>query len=135
VVDCGYGLASVREIGSDVGREASATLDNFDLFAIFEKGHKSSLFFPATVKSCSKRLVADVLSLDVLTMLSVVPDVLLFSNSEGLPQPRKEANLLDTLRPSLIASAVCCLDPEDLRAGRGTNVARSGECNFSSRGS
>jgi hypothetical protein len=122
-------------MGPDVGREASATLDNFDLFAIFANGHRSSLFLPGTVKSCSKRLVADVPGRDVRPMLSLVPDVLLFSMSDGLRQPRKEASLLDALRPSLIASAVCCLDPEGLRVGRGTNVARWGEWNFSSGGS
>jgi hypothetical protein len=120
---CESGLTS----GPDVGREASATLDNFDLFAIFAKGHRSSLFLPGTVKSCSKRLVADVPSRDVRPMLSVVPDVLLFSMSDRLRQPRKEASRLDALRPSLIASVVCSLDPEGLRDGSGTNVARSEE--------
>jgi hypothetical protein len=124
-----------HDIGSDVGRKASVTLDRFDLLAIFAKGHRSSLFLPGTVKSCSKALVADVPSRDGLTMLSVVPDILLFSTSEGFRQPRIEASLLDAFRPSLIASAVCCLDPEGLREGSGTKATRSGEYNFNSGGS
>ena len=131
----GLRLTSGPDIGSDVGRGAAATLDGISLFAIFANGHRSSLFLPGTVKSCSKTLVADVPSRDVLTMLSVVPDVLLFSTSDGFRQPCSEASLLDALRPSLIASAVCCLDPEGLREGSGTKVARSGERNFSSGGS
>jgi hypothetical protein len=132
---CGSGLTSGLDTGLDVGREASTSLGSFDLFTIFANGHRSSLFLPGTVKSCSKTLVADVPRCDVLTMLSVVPEILLFSTSEGFRQPRREASLLDALRPSLIASAVCCLDPEGLREGSGTKVARSGELNFSSGGS
>lgn len=128
-------LSSGPDMDSDVGRQASATLDGLPLFAILAKGHKSSLFLPGTVKSCSKVFVADVPSRDVLTTLSVVPDVPLFPMSEGFLQPRSEANFLDARRPSLIASAVCCLEPDGLLEGSGTKVARSGEFNFSSGGS
>lgn len=41
-------------------------------------------------------------------------------------QPRRRAMSLEALRPSLIASAVCCFEPEARLSGRGTKVARSG---------
>jgi hypothetical protein len=79
--------------------------------------------------------VTEVLSCDALRTLSLVPDVLLSPASDTVLQPRSEASLFDALRPSLIASAVCCLDPQGLLGGSGTKVARSGECRFNSDGS
>jgi hypothetical protein len=100
------------------------------------KGHRSSPFLPWTVKSCSNKVVVDVPRPGVFRMLSVVLKTLRSPpDSETFRQHRRDVILCAALRPSLMASAVCCFDPAGRREGSGTNVARSQDCKCNSGGS
>lgn len=79
------------------------------------KGHNNELFFPGTVKSCSKTVEREVRRADK-RMLLLVPDILV-DPVPPIPERRCAARL-----PSRIATAVCCFDVLCLRCGKGTAV-------------
>jgi hypothetical protein len=74
------------------------------------KGHNKELFFPGTVKSCSRTVDKEVLRADSRKLL-LVPDILLPLTVDPVDLPLKFARRCAACRPSLIAIAVCCLDP------------------------
>ena len=89
------------------------------------KGHNKELFFPGTVKSCSRTVDKEVLLADNLKLL-LVPDILLLLTVDPVDLTFRSARRCAARRPSLIAIAVCCLDPLFCRCGSGTNPARPG---------
>jgi hypothetical protein len=95
-------------------------------------GHRSELCLPCVVKSTSK-----VVDNDVRLKLLLVPDILLLS-VDPVDLPVRLVRRCTALRPSLIAIAICCLDPLWCLCGSGTNPACSevdmwrsgGSCSF-----
>jgi hypothetical protein len=83
-------------------------------------GHSNELFFPGTVKSCSRTVDRDVRRADNRTLL-LVPDILVDPVVPPKPERQCAAHL-----PSRIATAVCCFEVLCCRCGKGTKPARSG---------
>lgn len=96
-------------------------------------GHKSELFFPGTVKSCSRTVESDVRLAENRRLL--VPDILFPLAVDPLALPAREASRCAARLPSLITTAVCCFEFVCLRRGSGTKPARSGVATCRSGGS
>jgi hypothetical protein len=94
----------------------------------------SLLFLPGTVKSCSWNVVKEVPLREFNLLLLVAIEALRLLASD-LFQPLREAMSCEAFRPSLIASAVCCLEFPDLRGGNGTSDGRSSNLTWMSAGS
>lgn len=88
-------------------------------------GHDKELFFPGTVKSCSRTVEREVRRADNL-MLLLVPDILLPLTVDPADLAPKAASCCAARRPSLIATAVCCFDLVQPAVGSGTDPRRSG---------
>jgi len=83
-------------------------MGNFVVFDGTAKGHDKELFFPGTVKSCSRTVAREVLRVENLKLLP--PDILLPLAVDPVDFPPSPESLCAARRPSLIAIAVCCLD-------------------------
>ncbi len=88
------------------------------------------------MKSCSRTVDREVRRADSLTLL-LVPDILLPLKVDPLDLPVRFVRRCAARRPSLMATAVCCLDPLCCRCGSGTparsevDIWRSGgSCSF-----
>jgi hypothetical protein len=101
-------------------------------------GHNKELFFPWTVKSCSRTVEREVRRADNLKLL-LTPDILLSPLAvDPVDLPPSTARRCAAFLPSLIATAVWSFELVCDRWGSGTNPARSavdtcksgGSCSF-----
>lgn len=118
---CGVGSAFVDGVTGGSEPVLSGDGSCFLAVAIEAKGHAKSLFFPGTVKSCSRTVDREV-ARDARRPF----DLPLFDVSAVLLldvffQPCRIDNLREARRPSLIASAVCPGELICFREGSGTN--------------